>query len=266
MFSREAISENVKALGIPDGATVLMHTSLRAIGAVEGGAEMLLDVLIEEITSRGGLFCVPTHTWHNLGKPCITLDMKRRETCLGTFPSIALNHPRAVRTLNPTHSMVIFGDPLLVKDFIKDEADLLTPTSPKSVYGKLDREDGYILLVGVGQNSNTYLHYAEELLGFPDRVDSLPTRVSVRTENGEVRESELYLFDESVHGDVSKKFYRYEPAFRAAGAIKDGVIGNAKVMLCRATTMRKVLGRLKDRAPSGDPLLYEGDLSELYPR
>ena len=103
------------------------------------------------------------------------------------------------------------------------------------------------------------------MVGIPKRIDSKPTKVSTKFEYGSVRYSELYMFDESVHGDVSRKFYMYEPAFRAMGAIKDGYIGEAPVQLCRTVIMKDALALLSSRAKDSDPLLYDGEIPpELY--
>ena len=264
MFNKEYIKCQIESLGIPDGAAVIMHTSLRNVGKIEGGAECLLDLLVQHITSHGGMLCVPTHTWSNLGTENITLDLTKLETNLGTFPSVALQDPRGIRTENPTHSMVVFGERDRVLDFIKDERHVKTPTHPDSCYGKLCSSDSYVLLVGVGQNSNTCLHSAEEMLNFPDRMEKTATHVSVKYPDGSIRESELYMFDESVHGDVSHKFYMYEPAFRAHGAIKYGVLGEADVQLCSTLKMRACLELMASRAPGRDPLLVSGEIPISY--
>lgn len=265
MLTPEKIRADVRALAIPDGATVLMHTSLRAIGKIEGGAEALLDVLIDEICTRGGLFCVPTHTWDNLGGSGYTLDVVRHGSCLGTFPNIALRDGRGLRTENPTHSMVIFGNRERAINFARGELRVKTPTSPDSCYGRLLTENGYVLLVGVTQNRNTYLHSVEEMLGFPNRVDKSPTAISVKRASGEEYHGEIYLFDHSVHGDVSNKFHLYEPALRAFGAIKDYKIGDAAVQLCDAGIIKDALTALWDRSGGIDPLTLGDEIpSEMY--
>lgn len=264
MFTEEYIKSQIEALGIPDGATVIMHTSLRAVGVIEGGAECLLNLLIEQITSHGGMLCVPTHTWSNLGTDNITLDLTKAETNLGAFPSVALQDPRGIRTDNPTHSMVVFGDDDRIREFVKGEINVKSPTSPESCYGKLCRSNSYVLLVGVGQNSNTYLHFVEESLNLPNRMEKRTTPVCVKYPDGRVVHSELYMFDESIHGDVSHKFYMYEPAFRAHGAIRDGMIGNAPVQLCSTVRMRDCIELMASRAPGRDPLLADGEIPEAY--
>ena len=61
-FTKQEIIKQLKAMGAPTNGVVLMHASLRAIGPVEGGAEALLETLVEHFTKDGGLFCVPTPT------------------------------------------------------------------------------------------------------------------------------------------------------------------------------------------------------------
>lgn len=265
IFDKEYINEQIKALGIPDGANVIIHTSLRSIGKIEGGAETLLDILVDNITSRGGLLCVPTHTWKNLGTDKITLDLTNPETNLGAFPTVALHDARGVRSHNPTHSMVVFGDRQKALDFIRGEENVKTPTSPIGCYGKLCAPNGYVLLVGVGHNRNTYLHSVEEMLEIPGRMDTTPTPVSTKFADGSVRNSELYMFDESIIRDISDKFYMYEPAFRANGAIKDGYVGSAPTQLCDCVKMKDTVALLASRAVARDPLLYDGEIpAELY--
>lgn len=265
MKTIEEVKRQIEELNIPDGAVVLVHTSLRAVGKIEGGGETLLSLLIENITSRGGILCLPTHTWDKLGRDCLTLDPSRKETCLGAFPTIALAHPRGIRSYNPSHSAVAFGDPTRIKELFADELCQSTPTSPTGFYGKLLNESGYILLLGVGQNSNTYLHAVEELLSIPDRVAKDTTRVSAKMEDGSVVYRDMYMFEHRVHGDVSHKFYMYEPAFRYHGAIADGTIGDASVQLCSCKKMTEALKIMVDRAPTHDPLTLGDTIPEsLY--
>lgn len=266
MISKSELLSQLNTLCVPRDRVVLIHSSLRAVGEIEGGASTLLDALVEHITSGGGLCCFPTHTWHLLGADTPTLDLTKNETCVGTLTRIALEDGRGVRTLNPTHSMVVFGAPDRVAAFVAGEETQTTHTSPDGCYGKLYAEDGYVLLLGVTHKSNTYLHCVEEMLGVDGRLTKEPIRVSVKHPSGEVEHRQVYTFDEKKNGDVSLCFPKFEPAFRAHGCIRDGLIGRAPTMLCSARGMKAVMeqiyqwahGRelLGDDAPL-DPKLYE---------
>ena len=102
MYTKSDLLVQLNALKIPRVSVVLMHSSLRLVGSVEGGAKTLLDALIDHFTAEGGLFCVPTHTWANLSKD-IVLDVNDPHTCLGAFsdlpfPTGAACAPRTPRT------------------------------------------------------------------------------------------------------------------------------------------------------------------------
>ena len=145
VYTKEELLRQLAALHLPQDRVVLMHSSLRSIGQIEGGAEALLDTMIEYCTREGGLFCVPTHTWDRLGQE-ITLDLNDSHTCLGAFSDLAARDPRGIRSLNPTHSMAVFGDPRRAEAFVRGESEVCSGTAAESCYGKLFHEGGTVLL------------------------------------------------------------------------------------------------------------------------
>lgn len=248
MIQKSDLLYQLTALGVPRDRIVLVHSSLRAVGEVEGGGATVVDALVEHITAEGGLCCFPTHTWHLIGLDVPTLDLTKHETCVGALTRLALEDGRGTRTLNPTHSMVVFGDPARVAAFVADEEKQVTHTSPRGCYGKLYEEDGYVLLLGVGHKANTYLHCVEEMLDVKGRLAPEPVSVSVRYPSGETVHRRVYTFDETKNGDVSLRFPKFEPAFRAHGCIADGKLGDAPTQLCSARGMRAVLETVWARA------------------
>ena len=254
MYSKNDIIEQLKSMNAPRDTVVLMHTSLRLVGDVEGGARGLLDAMIEYFTALGGLFCVPTHTWDNLGTDNITLDLTRAESNLGAFSKVAAADPRGLRSENPTHSMVVFGDRERAGELVSGEIDVITPTSPQSAYGKLYEWGGYVLLVGVSQNKNTYLHTVDEMLGVQNRMGKESVAVTVKRPSGEVVDRKLTLFDTSYTEDISWRFHKYDTAFRYHGCITDGSIGDAPAQLCDAVKMKKTVELIYSNAGGVDPL------------
>ena len=259
IYTKADILRQLQEMNIPRDKVVLMHTSLRLIGKVEGGAETLLDAMIEYFTFDGGLFCVPTHTWGNLRKE-ITLDMNDPTTCLGTFSNFAAADPRGIRSQNPTHSMVVFGNRERALDFIANETKVPTGTHPDSCYGKIYNEGGYILLVGVGQNRNTYVHCVEEMIDVPNRLTPEPRDVTVKLKSGEVVTQKLRTHKNDFTPDVSMRFPRYELAFRYYGAITDGFIGNAPTQCCDARIVKEVVEKIWSNSEGTDPLREEKEI------
>lgn len=256
IYTKDDILCQLAEMRLPRDCVVLMHSSLRLVGRLEKGGETLLDAMIEYFTAEGGLFCVPTHTWSNLKRE-ITLDMQDFSTCLGAFSDLAAADARGVRSQNPTHSMAVFGDRSRALDFIKDEATLTSGTAPESCYGKLYREGGYVLLVGVAHNKNTYLHCVEEMLGMENRLSAESREVVVRLASGEFITSQVRTHHADFTSDVSARFPKYETAFRYHGAITDGFIGNAPTQACDARIMKDVMERILSRTEGVDPLADE---------
>lgn len=265
MFTKQELFAQLEAMGAPRDRVVMMHVALRLVGEVEGGACGLLDAMIEYFTAEGGLLCIPTHTWDNLGLDKFTLDLTKCESNLGTFPVVALKDGRGVRSENPSHSVVVFGDRARAEALTAGEAYLKTPTAPESVYGKLYAEDGFVFLVGVGQNKNTYLHAVDEILGTKNRMGGDPYSVSVRRKTGEILENEMTLFnyEGDYIDDICLRFTKYDLPFRYYGCVRDGFLGNAPAQLCSARGMFDVMKLLYERCPF-DPLADEIPLAPKY--
>lgn len=260
-YTKEELLCQLAEMNVPRDTIVLMHSSLRLIGKVEGGAATILDAMIDYCTADGGLFCVPTHTWANLKKE-ITLDMSDSTTCLGAFSNIAAADERGVRSQNPTHSMTVFGDRQRALAFIRDELRVGSGTAPESCYGKLYREGGCVLLVGVAHNRNTYLHCVEELLGMPNRLTAEPREVTVRLASGQQITTRMRTHHTDFTNDVSTRFPKYETAFRYHGAITDGFLGHAPAQCCDARIMKETMERIWKNSAGADPL---GDEKAIPP-
>lgn len=243
MFTRNDIYAQLRALGVRPSDAILMHTSMKAIGDVEGGAEGFLSFMIDYF-AEDGLLLIPTHTWKNLedlSRP--TLDMNSDRTCIGLLPSLAAAHPAASRSLHPTHSMAAFGK--RAEDYIAGEIMIDTSTSPRGCYGRLYEAGGKILLCGVGHNRNTYLHSCEERLGVPNRLSREPKPATIRLRSGDVVNRPIYCHEARGCPDVSAHYPKYEPAFRAANAVRDGFIGGAAAQLCDCVLMYRAMENIR---------------------
>ena len=240
MLKREDIFRDLENMGAQRSGVVLMHTAYRTVGEVEGGASGFLDALIEYFTYDGGLFCLPAHTWMNFGKP-ITLDMTSPESNLGILPVIAAKDKRGIRTENPTHSIIVFGDRDRALDFAKDERWIDNPTAKNSCYGKLYDLDGSILLVGVDQTKNTYIHAVEEMLGAKNRLTDEYYSFGVKRVSGEIYDHKMRWLDERAYGDVSHRFSKFALPFRYHKVTEYGFLGNAPTELCSARGIYRVL-------------------------
>ena len=260
MISKDELLRELECFKEAVGKSVIVHTSLKSIGEIDGGADTLLDALIDFFCKNGGLLCIPTHTWVSL-----KLDLKNPESCLGALPTVAAKRVGGVRSMHPTHSIMVFGEKSKAEKFVENEAFSDTPTNPAGCYGNFLRENGYVLLIGVNQTKNTFLHCVEEMLCVPARLTEDKHCFDIIYPDGRVEARELYWFDESEIPDVSVNFGKFEPAFRHFGAIVDGKLGNAKVQLCSAVKMKNAMEHIYKKAGGRELLSDNAPLEEnLY--
>lgn len=218
-----------------NGKPVIVHSSLKSIGEIEGGADTLIDALKEVFCKSGGILCIPTHTW----KTCV-LDLSRAESCLGVLPTVAAGRADGVRSLHPTHSVMVFGERHRCEEFVKNEKNVDSPTNPDGCYGNIFKENGYVLLIGVGQEKNTCIHCVDEMLKIPDRLTKEGIFAEIIYKDGTKEKRHLRWFDPIIP-DVSVNFGKLEPAFRHFDAICDGMLGNAKVQFCRTDKIKEAM-------------------------
>lgn len=257
MITKNDILKQLEHFNYAKGKIVTVHTSLKAVGEIEGGGDTLLNALVEYFARDGGLLCVPTHTWDS-----DVYDRRKAESCVGVLPRLAAARDDCVRTLNPTHSMAIFGDG--AHEFALHDANKDTPVNPDGCYGKLGEADGYILLIGVGQDKNTFIHCVEEMMNVSGRLTEHMVEKTIIHKDGSEEKRRLHWFDNRL-GDVSRRFVKFETPFRYHGVIDDGYIGDAPVQMCSASKIIDVLYRIYANNNMGELLADDLPVDEsLY--
>ncbi len=263
MITKEQVLTQLNGLNVESGSPVIVHCSMRAVGDVEGGAQTLLDALIERFTKNNGLLIIPTHTWANFeDKKEIVLDYTQNSTCTGALSNVALNDKRGYRSANVTHSVKVFGKS--AKEFSSLDDKQITPCSPNGIYGAIAKGKGYVLLIGVGQEKNTFLHCVEEYLNLPNRLSKTPVKMGVRLPDASVIYKDFHYLTEEL-GDTSLLFPKLEKPFRHYGCITDCIVGKASTQLCSADKMQKVFSMIYANSNGQELFLDDKPIAEkLY--
>ncbi len=163
--TQEDIAAGLSALGLAPGAGVMVHSSLRSFGHVEGGAGAVIAALMEVITPSGTLL-LPSF---NHGEPFRTggpgyFHPQETPTTNGTIPDLFWRMPGVWRSLDPTHPIAAWGRH--ARRYTEFHHRTLTMGS-QSPLGLLGAEGGFCLLLGVGYGSNTFHHVVEMTTGAP---------------------------------------------------------------------------------------------------
>ena len=239
MLTRGDIHDFLESVGIRHDNTVLVHTSMRSLGEVEGGCDGLIDSFTSYLSD--GLFIVPTHTWANVGASSPVYDVRRTETCIGALPNVAAFRTDGVRSLHPTHSVAAFGKDSL--DFVRGEENATSPCWTGGVWQRLYDRSAVVLLIGVGLDRNTYFHAIDEMIDLPGRLtDPIPLTVIGYL-------GEEYKLSFRKHGVTGSRFFEnFRAPLEATGAMFNGYLGGAKIGIIDTVRTTEVIKTLWARA------------------
>lgn len=242
MFTKDELKRQLRDMGVGAADTMLIHTSLKAVGQVENGADGFLDAFCEYLSD--GLFLVPTHTWDSVtpAQPCY--DVRTSVPCIGTVPKIAAFRKDGVRSLHPTHSVWAHGRE--AEAFVRGEENAGSPAPVGFCWDKLADRNGKLLLIGVGHNRNTFIHSIDERVNLPDRLGE-PFAVTIIDREG----NELHRTTRPhccSAGDVSRFYVNFEKPLVELGAQTAGKLGDAEVKIVDAAKCRQIVSRIYTRA------------------
>lgn len=232
MYTKQDLLEAIEAIGVKRDDTLLVHSSMKALGEVENGAETVLDAFIEYM--EPGLLIFPTHTWDRINDKNPVFDPATERSCVGILPNLFMKRPGVIRSWHPTHSVAALGKD--AEAYTAGEEQWDTPCSRQGCWGKLYDRKARILFLGCSLRSNTLLHGVEEWNRIPVRLTDEPQKLAIRTPDGRLLERPLHRHYHPLC-DVSEHYGKMEAPFLHAGIARKGRIGDAVSILCDAVGM-----------------------------
>jgi aminoglycoside 3-N-acetyltransferase len=183
LITRQSLADDLHALGVPAGGVLLVHSSLRSLGWVCGGALAVVQALID-VLGPDGTLVVPSQTANNRDPSTWTPPPPRawwpiiRETLPGfdvrRSPSVGVGviteqvrtWPGAVRSAHPQTSFAAIG--ARAAELMREHR-LDCHLGPQSPLAALHAAGARTLLLGVGFDRATAFHLAEYLVPEPPR-------------------------------------------------------------------------------------------------
>jgi aminoglycoside N3'-acetyltransferase len=239
--SREQLAAGLARIGIAEGDTVFVHSSLKSLGYVEGGAASVVRALQQAVGPLGTLL-LPTYYMPGgsiLGTcqmPGYTFDVRKHGSHMGRLPEAFLASTGIRRSVHPTHSVSAWGR----------HAAFLTDTHhlAPSIFGQgspwqrlLELDQAKVLGLGISMGPVTFYHVLEDAMGdaFPLPVWSGKTfRLPCIGHSGQHCEVPLRPFDPTLarrridHPSREDLRHYFMAEFQRAGLLRHGVVGQAQ--------------------------------------
>lgn len=279
-YNKQQLKDQLESMGLKGDETILIHSSMKAIGAVDGGADTdtVLDAWMEYF--KDGLLLLPTHTWKTVNADNPVYNPYTTPSCVGLLTNMFMKRDGVIRSLHPTHSMSGYGKN--AAEYLAGEEYNNTPCTPGGCYDRLKEVGGKVLLVGVGHERNTYIHSVEEVLNVPNRLSDMPMELVIELQEESNNSGKLppYNRDDGwkKHTDnklyrkvyvrkhynakqphISEDFVKLNQIFLDSGVVRKVKFGDADSLLCDAKGMFNIVRQVI--APDPECIVTKDTLS-----
>ncbi len=219
-----AITEDLRRLGVRWGGILLVHSSLSSLGYVRGGAQTVINSMLQ-VLGPSGTLVLPTHSWHAMECGSRLFDVRHTPSCVGALTECFRNMPGVMRSLHPTHSVGAFGP--LAESITEGHERSTTPCGPDTPYLKILEKGGQVLFLGVGLEANTAFHTIEAIVKVPYLMMSAPDSFTIIDRAGATRALSVWRHK----AGVPRRFREMEGTLIDNGILKSDLVGRGRCLL-----------------------------------
>ena len=223
------IADDLRKLGVVPGSSLLVHSSLSALGHVEGGPETVIQGLLKALGAEGTLL-IPALSYEFVTRRNPHFDIRKTPSNIGLIPEYFRKRYGTNRSMHPMHSVCAVGPKtdMFLNDHYKDT----TPCGEQSPFHKLPEIGGYILMLGCGLKPNTSMHAIEECIE-PRYLFGAPFVYELTDEQGV---STTKLYTPHNFNNWEQRYDRVAAYMKAPG-LRQGTVLNAHCYLVNAQAL-----------------------------
>lgn len=238
--TRTSLAEDLRRLGLTPGMVVLVHSSLSALGWVNGGPVAVIQALMDVLTPEGTLM-LPAHSgdlsdpaewnsppvpaeWHQIIRDTMpAYDPRFTPTRgLGRVAELFRTFPDVTRSGHPCVSFAAWG---AQAQFLTENHRLNWSLGEDSPLARLYDLDGRVLLLGTGHDNNTSIHLAQYRVN-----DAFPV---IRQGAPMIRDGQRQWVEYQDLELETDGFEEIGNSFQSIGGIITGQVGSAEAQLMR---------------------------------
>lgn len=196
---------------------LLVHSAFAGLSRAGFQAEAFCEALIEAMPD--GTLLMPTMTWRTVTPASPVFDELATPSHTGVLTEVFRTRYSTHRSLHPTHSVAGFGP--LAAYLLGSHHLGETPCPGASPYGLMRDFSASILLIGVGFESCTAIHHAEETIA-PDFYIRPPDEAEAYELRG--RDGTIHDVRTRRHRRLPRDFPQFEPVLHTRGALRAGTV------------------------------------------
>ena len=200
-------------MGIREGDILLIHSALSSIGEVSGGADSVVDALLDAVGDEGTIVMSTLTGWFT------PFDAQTSPSAVGTISEVFRRRPGVLRSLHPVHSVAAFGKH--ASHIVAGHENCPTGCGEGTPYLKLRELGAKAMLLGVDMDRNTIMHSLEEL------IDAKYLRTLDICAPTYLPEAKTFTLKKFPPGH--RDFLNITPILRREEAMVEGLIGSACV-------------------------------------
>ncbi len=231
--TKKDIINAAKRLGIESADSIIIHSSLKSMGYVEGGADAVIDGFYDAVSE--GTLIFPTlcqKDWENVYKnwhPDADSDV-------GYITNVFRKRENAFRSNQATHSVAAMGkDAKYITETHGESGKRIgpmgdTPFSADSPWEKMYKMNTKVVFLGVGMLYGTFRHYAEYVF-INNTLDFLKDKPEY-----EELKNPLWLYNgpQGVWPHIENE--ALYPYLKEEGKLSETTLGDAKVICIDSKT------------------------------
>lgn len=239
IITRHDLMTSLRLLGLSAGDTVMVHSSMKAVGNVMGGPNTVMQALLDAVTPDGTVMMYVG--WENIPDYVSELDDETRQLFYAQHPpydpataratrdhgvlvEVLRTWPGVQRSANPEASMGAVGKDAV---WITSDHPLNFGYGAGSPLAKLVETGGKVLMLGAPLDTITLLHHAEALANMPKHTIHYSCPI---IRDGQTVWVEIDDYDTGdPHADY--EFYEIAEAYLATGQGQAGSVGEAQSYL-----------------------------------
>ncbi|MCX5847517.1 MAG: AAC(3) family N-acetyltransferase [Deltaproteobacteria bacterium] len=237
MLTKQQLQSQLAKTGIRRGDHIMVYSSYKSLGGVEGGVDTVIDAFLELVGPEGNAL-FPTFNFRSWTENHY-FDINETPSDVGAISEVARLRKEAVRTPHPIYSFAAIGKH--AEEY--EQCDDIEAYGENSVFSLFHKMNGLIISIGLEWNSTfSNHHYVEYRNGVHYRKVKGFSGIYVDKNN----QAQIKTYTMYVRRTLKVKTY-IVPAMSelyARKIIEAVDVGSTKVHFCRASTFFDHMGEI----------------------